>query len=103
MRVIKPQQCKVVCQSVHKTDRSDAATIAGFLEADMLTEAELCSQGNEWRRRLLNRRSLAVRMIVAAKNQIHGLLTGLGMTDNKASSQSKKGRWMPVRERNTNW
>jgi transposase len=92
VRVINTLEFKVVNKSVKKTDRHDAATIAEFLAADMLPEAHLCSEDSEKLRRLLQGRTLAVRMAVAGKNQIHGLLTGLGMQDTKASLQSKKGR-----------
>jgi transposase len=92
VKVINTLEFKVVNKSVHKTDKYDAATIAEFLAVDMLPEAKLCSEASEKLRRLLKGRSLAVRQEVAVKNQIHGLLTGLGMTDSKASLQSKKGR-----------
>ena len=92
VQVINPQRFKVVSQSVHKTDKYDAATIAEFLEADMLPEAKLCSEESGQQRRLLKGRTLAVQVAVAVNNQIHGLLTGLGMSDAKASLQSKKGR-----------
>jgi transposase len=92
VKVINTLEFKVVNKSVHKTDKYDAATIAEFLAVDMLPEAKLCSESSEQLRRLLKGRTLAVRLEVAVKNQIHGLLTGLGMTDTKASLQSKKGR-----------
>jgi transposase len=92
VRIINPQRFKVVSQSVHKTDKYDAATIAEFLEADMLPEAKLCSEESEQQRRLLKGRAVVVQAAVAVKNQVHGLLTGLGMNDTKASLQSKKGR-----------
>ena len=92
VHVINPQRFKAVSQSVHKTDKYDAAAIAEFLEADMLPEAKLCSEQSERQRRLLKGRTLAVQMAAAVKNQVHGLLTGLGMSDTKASLQSRKGR-----------
>jgi transposase len=94
VKVINTLDFKVVNKSVHKTDKYDAATIAEFLAADMLPEAHLCTEDSEKLRRLLQGRALAV----AGKNQIHGLLTGLGIQDTKASLQSKKGR-----QKVTNW
>jgi transposase len=79
VKLINTLSFKVINESVHKTDKYDAASIADFLEADMLPEAKLCSERSEKLRRLLKGRTLAVRMCVAVKNQIHGLLTGLGM------------------------
>ena len=90
--VINTLKFKVVNESVKKTDRHDAATIAEFLEKDMLPESRLCSEASEQIRRLLKVRTTLVRTAVTVKNQIHGLLTGLGMQDSKASLQSKRGR-----------
>jgi transposase len=90
--VINTLKFKVVNESVNKTDRHDASTIAYFLEKDMLPESKLCSQTSEQLRRLLKVRTTLVRTAVTVKNQIHALLTALGMKDVRASLQSKKGR-----------
>jgi len=50
--VINTLKFKVVNESVEKTDRHDAQTIAEFLEKDMLPEAKLCSQRSEELRRI---------------------------------------------------
>jgi transposase len=92
VRVINTLKFKVVNESVKKTDRHDAATIAEFLEKDMLPESRLCSEASEQLRRLLKVRTTLVQTTVTVKNQIHGLLTGLGMQDSRASLQSKRGR-----------
>ena len=92
VRVINTLKFKVVNESVKKTDRHDAATIAEFLEKDMLPESRLCSEASEQLRRLLKVRTTLVRTNVTVKNQIHGLLTGMGMKDSRASLQSKRGR-----------
>ena len=42
--VINTMKMKVVNESVKKTDTHDAATIAEFLEKDMLPESQLCSR-----------------------------------------------------------
>jgi len=90
--VINTLKFKVVNESVKKTDKHDAATIAEFLEKDMLPESRLCSETSEQLRRLLKVRTTLVRTIVVVKNQIHALLTAIGMEDAKGSLQSKKGR-----------
>lgn len=92
VKVINTMKFKVINESVKKTDRHDASTIAEFLEKDMLPEAMLCSERSEELRRLLKVRTTLVRTIVTVKNQIHGLLTGLGMEDTRGSLQSKRGR-----------
>jgi transposase len=81
-----------VNESVKKTDKHDAATIAEFLEKDMLPESRLCSRESEQLRRLLKARGMLVKASVGIKNQIHALLTAEGMADAKGSLQSKKGR-----------
>jgi len=90
--VINTLKLKVVTESVKKTDKHDAATIAEFLEKDMLPVAQLCSRESEKLRRLLKARTTLVRAQVVMKNQIHGLLMSEGMEDVKGSLQSKKGR-----------
>ena len=54
--VINTLKFKVINESVKKTDRHDARTIAEFLEKGMLPEARLCSEASEELRRLLNSR-----------------------------------------------
>lgn len=90
--VVNTLKFKVVNESVKKTDRHDASTLAEFLEKDMLPVAQLCSQESEELRRLLKVRSSLVRTIVAVKNQIHGLLLSLGIESKRGELQSKKER-----------
>ncbi len=90
--VINTLKFKVVNESVKKTDKHDAATIAEFLSKDMLPESRICSEASEQIRRLLKSRQTLVRTGVVIKNQIHALLTGIGIEDKKASLQSKRGR-----------
>ena len=89
---INTSKLKVLNESVKKTDKHDASTIAEFLEANMLPQSQLCSQASEQLRRLLKARTTLVQAEVVMKNQIHALLTAEGMEDTKASLQSKKGR-----------
>jgi transposase len=90
--VINTLKMKVINESVKKTDKHDAATIAEFLEKDMLPESRLCSRSSEQLRRLLKVRTTLVKSTVVIKNQIHALLTAEGMESVKGSLQSKKGR-----------
>ncbi len=90
--VVNTLKFKVVNESVKKTDRHDASTLAEFLEKDMLPVARLCSQDSEELRRLLKVRSSLVGTIVAVKNQIHGLLLSLGIESKRGEPQSKKER-----------
>lgn len=90
--VVNTLKFKVVNESVKKTDRHDASTLAEFLEKDMLPEARLCSQESEELRRLLKVRKRLVESIVVIKNQIHGLLLSIGIETKRGELQSKKER-----------
>jgi len=92
VRVINTLKFKVVTESAKKTDKHDAATIAEFLAKDMVPEAWVCSEESEELRRLLKSRRSLVRTIVSIKNQIHGLLWGMGLESARRSLQSKKSR-----------
>jgi transposase len=73
VKVINTLKFKVVTESVKKTDRHDARTIAEFLEKDMLPESRLCSEESEELRRLLKLRKKLVRTMVSLKNQVLGV------------------------------
>jgi transposase len=93
VKAINTLKMKVVNESVKKTDKHDAATIAEFLEKDMLPESQLCSRESERIRRLLKVSTSLVRTEVVIKNRIHALITAEGLEDVKAGAlQSKKGR-----------
>jgi transposase len=91
-KVINTLKFKIVNQSVKKTDKHDAKTIAEFLSKDMLPESVLCSIESETIRRLLKTRTILVRTGVKIKNQLHGLLLGLGIEVARGQLQSKKKR-----------
>ena len=91
--VINTLKLKVVNESVKKTDKHDAATIAEFLEKDILPESQVCSRQSEQLRRLLKVRTTLVRAQVTVKNQIHALHCAEGVEDvKKKDLQSKRGR-----------
>jgi len=92
VKVVNTSKFKVVNESVKKTDKHDARTLAEFLEKDMLPESILCSQESEDIRRVLKSRSILVKSVVSLKNQVHGLLLGYGIETKKGQLQSKKGR-----------
>jgi transposase len=93
MRVVVTSMLKfkVVNESVKKTDRHEAATIAEFPGKDMLPESKLCGRKSEQMRRLLKARTTLVRAEAVIKNQMRALLTAEGTGDKKASLQSKRG------------
>jgi len=87
--VVNTVKFKVVNESVKKTDKHDALTLAEFLEKDMLPESRLCSQESEDLRRVLKSRSIMVKTLVSLKNQVHGLLLGYGIESKRGQLQSK--------------
>ncbi len=92
VKIVNTLKFKIVNESVKKTDRHDARTLAEFLEKDMLPESVLCSQESEDIRRLLKSRSVLVKALVSLKNQVHGLLLGYGIETRRGQLQSKKER-----------
>lgn len=92
VKVVNTMKFKVVTESVKKTDKRDARTLAEFLEKDMLPESVLCSQESEDIRRVIKSRSILVKALVSLKNQVHGLLLGYGIESKRGQLQSKKER-----------
>lgn len=92
VKVVNTMKFKVVTESVKKTDKRDARTLAEFLEKDMLPESVLCSQESEEIRRVIKSRSILVKALVSLKNQVHGLLMGYGIESKRGQLQSKKER-----------
>lgn len=92
VKIVNTSRFKVVTESVKKTDRHDAYTLAEFLEKDMLPESVICSQASEDIRRVLKSRSVLVKALVSLKNQVHGLLLGYGIETRRGQLQSKKER-----------
>ncbi len=90
--VINSLRFKVIRQSVKKTDRHDARTIAEFLMRDMLPESRLCGEKSEELRRVIHARSALVKAMVTLKNQVHGILMSQGLESKKGLLNSKKGR-----------
>ena len=92
VKVVNTLKFKVVNESVKKTDRHDAKTLAEFLEKDMLPESQLCSQESEDIRRVIKSRATLVKAAVSLKNQVHALLLSYGIETKRGQLQSKKER-----------
>lgn len=92
VRIVNTMKFKVINESINKTDKKDASTIAYFLMKDILPESKLCSEKSEQLKRLLNSRRSVVKTIVQLKNQIHGILAGIGIVSKQQCLSSKKGR-----------
>ncbi len=92
VKVVNTLKFKVVNESVKKTDKHDARTLAEFLEKDMLPESQLCSQESEDIRRVIKSRATLVKALVSLKNQVHALLLSYGIETKRGQLQSKKER-----------
>jgi len=91
-KVINTMKFKVINESINKTDKRDAKTIADFLEKDMLPEAKICSVKSEQLKRITKSRSILVSTRIKIKNQIHGILLSIGITTKTGQFNSKIGR-----------
>jgi transposase len=89
--VVNTLKFKVVNESVNKTDKRDAKTIAEFLTKDMLPLVNLSSEKSEKLRRLVNVRKELVKTRVKLKNTIHGMLLSFGIETKAGQLNSKKG------------
>lgn len=89
--VVNTLKFKVVNESVNKTDRHDAKTLAEFLSKDMLPLVTLSSEKSEKLRRLVNVRRELVKTRVKMKNMIHGMLLSFGIETKAGLLNSKKG------------
>jgi len=90
--VVNTLRFKIVNESVNKTDKRDAKTIAEFLQKDMLPEVCLSSEKSEQLKRLLNTRKILVDSRVKLKNQLHGIFLSMGIKTRSGQLNSKKGR-----------
>jgi transposase len=89
--VVNTLKFKVVNESVNKTDKRDAKTIAEFLAKDMLPLVNLSGEKSEKLRRLVNVRKELVKTRVKLKNTIHGMLLSFGIETKAGQLNSKKG------------
>lgn len=92
VHIINTMKFKIINESVNKTDKHDAATLAEFLSKDLLPEVKLCSEESENIRNILKHRSTLKKAIVTLKNQVHGILCGLGIETKSGQLNSKRGR-----------
>jgi transposase len=89
--VVNTLKFKVVNESVNKTDKRDAKTIAEFLAKDMLPLVNLSSEKSEKLRRFVSVRRELVKTRVKMKNTIHGMLLSFGIETKAGLLNSKKG------------
>lgn len=88
--VVDPHKFKVIRNSVKKTDKHDARTLAFYLSKDMLPEARMKSKENTQLHSLASTRDKLVKQRTALINKIHNLLNNYGIKYKKECLSSEK-------------
>jgi len=88
--VVDPHQFRVIRNSVKKTDKHDARTLAFFLSKDMLPEARMKSKENAQLHSLAGTRDKLVKQRTALINKIHNVLNNHGIKYKKESLSAEK-------------
>jgi transposase len=91
IKIINSSQFKVISNSVKKTDKNDALTIAEFLSKDMIPEVRMKEEKYTELQSLSNTRGKLVTLRTSLKNKIHNLLSSKGIVLNRESLSSEKG------------
>jgi transposase len=91
VRIVNPVQFKVIANSVKKTDRIDALTIARFLRRDLIPEVRMRSQEESQRSSLIGTRDKFVKLRTVLKNKLHSILHANGIMSKPEMFTSEKG------------
>jgi len=91
VKVINPNQFKVISQSVKKTDKNDVVTIAEFLSKDMVPEVRMKDKKTSQIASLCHTRDKLVKLRTALKNKVHNILNTYGIQIKKESLTSERG------------
>jgi transposase len=90
IKIINPSQFKVIANSVKKTDKLDAATIAEYLSKGLIPEVRMKSKGDSQLSSLIGTRDKLVKLRTALKNKIHNILNANGIVTRKEMFTSDK-------------
>ena len=91
VRVVNPSQFKVIAQSVKKTDRQDAITLARYLQKGLIPEVRQRSKASQQLHRLLGTRDKFIKLRSTLKNKLHAILNANGMVTSRELFSSEKG------------
>lgn len=89
--VVNPNQFEVIRQSVKKTDRHDARTLAKFLSKEMLPESRLKQPVHAQLNSVAHTRDKLVKLRTTLINKLHALHVAAGIKSKKSSFSSVKG------------
>jgi len=89
--VVNPSQFKVISQSVKKTDRNDAETLALYLSKGLLPEVRMKDEAHAQMASLAQTRDKLVKLRTTLKNKIHNILCARGIVMPKEAFSSQAG------------
>lgn len=90
--IVNPSQFKVISQSVKKTDKNDAETLALFLAKDHpLPEVRMKDQAQAQMASITQTRDKLVKLRTTLKNKINNILSARGINLKKEELSSEKG------------
>lgn len=89
--VVNPSQFKLISQSVKKTDKNDAKTLALYLSKDMLPEVRMKGKEHAQLSSVTQTRDKLVKLRTVLKNKINNVLSAHGINLKKESLSSEKG------------
>ncbi len=89
--IVNPREFEIIKQSVRKTDKQDALSLARFLAVDMLPEVRAKSECAETVQRMNETRTKLVRLKTSLLNKIHALAVSRGRKLKKESLGSERG------------
>lgn len=91
IRIVNPIQFKVIANSVRKTDKIDAFTIALFLSKDLIPEVRMKTKEESQTSSLIGTRDKLVKLRTSLKNKIHNILNANGIASQPEMFSSEKG------------
>lgn len=91
VRVVNPNQFKVISHSVKKTDKEDAVTLAKYLKRGLLPEVRMKSQEERELQSVIHMRDKFVKMRTMCKNAAQSLLSAQGSITSREMLSSEKG------------
>ena len=90
IKIVNPTQFKVIANSVKKTDKIDAKTIAKYLSKGLIPEVRMRSKKQTQTASLIGTRDKLVKLRTALKNKIHNILNANGIITKKEMFSSDK-------------
>lgn len=91
VKIINPLQFKIISNSVKKTDKEDAITIARYLKKGLIPEVRMRSKEESQTNSLIGTRDKFVKLRSALKNKIHNILNANGIVTRREVFGTEKG------------